>query len=90
MTTPDAFRDAEYVADISEVSENSHRYSRDVASSDDRRAGIVHLDLGRKAQRVMKIAYIDRLLRDLDIVTYCELSALYYMEFVSLPASTDI
>jgi hypothetical protein len=80
MTTPDAFRDAEYVADISEVPEHSHSDRRDVAFSDERQAGNAHLDLRRKAQRAVKIAYIDRLLRDLDIVTYCELSALYYMD----------
>ncbi|KAN0073969.1 hypothetical protein V8E54_007906 [Elaphomyces granulatus] len=66
-------RDAEYVADISEVPEHSHSDRRDVAFSDERQAGNAHLDLRRKAQRAVKIAYIDRLLRDLDIVTYCEL-----------------
>ncbi|KAJ5219986.1 hypothetical protein N7468_009190 [Penicillium chermesinum] len=39
----------------------------------------------RKAQFAAKVAFIDKLLRDLDILVYCELSALYYMEYVSSP-----
>jgi predicted phosphohydrolase len=34
----------------------------------------------RKLQSAAKVAFIDRLLSDLDILIYCELSALYYME----------
>jgi hypothetical protein len=69
MTTPDAFRDAEYIADVSGIH----------VSDGDRPAAARH-GLRRKVQTAAKTASIDRLLRDLDIVIYCELSALYYME----------
>ncbi|KAL1963387.1 hypothetical protein VTN77DRAFT_8403 [Rasamsonia byssochlamydoides] len=72
MTTPDAFRDAEYIADVSGIPDH-------VADGDHTATPARH-GLRRKAQTAAKIAYIDRLLRDLDIVIYCELSALYYMD----------
>jgi hypothetical protein len=78
MTTPDAFRDAEHFADVSGVP--------DVAHLDDVEQPLTpaQQDLRQKAQRKTKIALIDRLLRELDIIIYCELAALYYMEYVSL------
>jgi Fungal domain of unknown function (DUF1746) len=84
MTTPNGFRDAEYIADISDIPNES---DEDAASTNDRRE-LAPQGLRGKAQTTAKIAYIDRLLRDLDIMTYCELSALYYMEFVFLPTYT--
>jgi hypothetical protein len=76
MTTPDAFRDAEYIADVSGISygsvANVAEQDATVLSRDDERM--------RKLQSAAKVAFIDRLLRDLDILVYCELSALYYME----------
>ncbi|KAL1985273.1 hypothetical protein VTN96DRAFT_8072 [Rasamsonia emersonii] len=74
MTTPDAFRDAEYIADVSGISDHHH------VTDGDRTATPARSGLRRKAQTAAKIAFIDRLLRDLDIVIYCELSALYYMD----------
>lgn len=75
MTTPDAFRDAEHFADVSGIP--------DVADLDDVEQPLTpaQLDLRQKAQRKTKIALIDRLLRELDIIIYCELAALYYMEY---------
>lgn len=80
MTTPDAFRDAEHFADVSGIP--------DVADYDDveQLPTPAQQDLRQKVQRKAKIALIDRLLRELDIIIYCELSALYYMEYVSFPS----
>ncbi|TQB74783.1 hypothetical protein MPDQ_004225 [Monascus purpureus] len=39
-----------------------------------------HDEATKKAQVAAKVAFIDRCLRDLDILIYCELSALYYMD----------
>ena len=78
MTTPDAFRDAEHFADVSGIP--------DVADydegGDEQSLTPAQQDLRQKVQRKTKIAFIDRLLRELDIIIYCELAALYYMEYV--------
>lgn len=76
MTTPDAFRDAEYIADVSGISYGS------VANLTEQDASVLSRENERmrKLQSAAKVAFIDRLLRDLDILIYCELSALYYME----------
>ncbi|KAL5332962.1 hypothetical protein BJX70DRAFT_382365 [Aspergillus crustosus] len=71
MTTPDAFRDAEYIADVSgiqygSITEISHTLQDE--------------SLRKKLQSAARLALIDRLLRDLDILIYCELSALYYLD----------
>jgi hypothetical protein len=71
MTDVDAFRDAEYIADVSGIALDDAEAGWSAPSSDGR---------VRKLQSSAKIAFIDRLLRDLDILVYCELSALYYME----------
>lgn len=76
MTTPDAFRDAEHFTDVSGIPDVA-----DVADDDRDRSSPAQLDLRRMVQRKAKIAFIDRLLRDLDIVIYCEVAALYYMEY---------
>ena len=36
----------------------------------------------RRAQRDRKAAFLDHLIRNIDIVIYCQLSILYYMEYV--------
>lgn len=73
MTTPDVYRDAEYITDVSGISfEDSDGQQVDSVNRQDDRI--------KKGQSAMKVAFIDRLLRDLDILIYCELSALYYME----------
>ncbi|KAL4882749.1 hypothetical protein BJY04DRAFT_216848 [Aspergillus karnatakaensis] len=71
MTTPDVFRDAEYIADVSGIQYGSITE----ISPTLRDAG-----LRKKLQSAAKLASIDRLLRDLDILIYCELSALYYLD----------
>jgi hypothetical protein len=71
MTDVDAFRDAEYIADVSGIVLDDAEPDLSAPSSASR---------GRKLQSAAKIAFIDRLLRDLDILIYCELSALYYMD----------
>jgi hypothetical protein len=75
MTTPDVFRDAEYIADVSGITYGS---ITDISPTlqDER--------LRKRLQSAAKLALIDRLLRDLDILIYCELSALYYLEYVRL------
>ncbi|KAE8352104.1 hypothetical protein BDV28DRAFT_135746 [Aspergillus coremiiformis] len=72
MTTPDVFRDAEYIADVSGIPYGS------VADVTGRQSGTDARF--KKVQSAAKIAFIDRLLRDLDILIYCQLSALYYMD----------
>lgn len=67
MTTPDVYRDAEYITNVSGIQHDSPSLD-----PDDERI--------KKIQSAAKVAFIDRLLRDLDILIYCELSALYYME----------
>ncbi|RAL12287.1 DSC4 family protein [Aspergillus homomorphus CBS 101889] len=74
MTTPDVYRDAEYLADVSGLSPGL------VAGPPSSSSSSSHDERMRKIQSTTKVAYIDRLLRDLDILIYCELSALYYMD----------
>ena len=69
MTTPDIYRDAEYITDVFTTPSGASDYAYQQES------GRV-----KKAQGNAKVMYIDRLLRDLDILIYCELSVLYYME----------
>ncbi|KAL4870830.1 hypothetical protein BDV12DRAFT_165309 [Aspergillus spectabilis] len=71
MTTPDVFRDAEYIADVSGIQYGS--ITEISPTFKDER-------LRKKLQSAAKLAFIDRLLRDLDILIYCELSALYYFD----------
>lgn len=77
MTDVDAFRDAEYIADVSGIAlDDAEPGSSAPASS----SGSGTDSRVKKLQNAAKIACIDKLLRDLDILIYCELSALYYME----------
>jgi hypothetical protein len=75
MTTPDALRDADYIADVSnapyDVHDDDGLYDHHEASGHRRR---------KEIQAKAKMVFLDRLLRDFDIMIYCELSALYYME----------
>ncbi|KAJ6157443.1 hypothetical protein N7470_005035 [Penicillium chermesinum] len=71
MADIDAFRDAEHIVDVLGISFNDA--SETPGSAQDR-------SRVRKAQFAAKVAFIDKLLRDLDILVYCELSALYYMD----------
>lgn len=71
MTTPDVFRDAEYIADVSGIQYGSITESSPTLQDD---------SLRKKVQTSAKLAFVDRLLRDLDILIYCELSVLYYLE----------
>ncbi|KAL2865788.1 DSC4 family protein [Aspergillus lucknowensis] len=71
MTTPDVFRDAEYIADVSGIQYGSIA-GISPTLQDER--------LKKKLQSAAKLSLIDRLLRDLDILIYCELSALYYLD----------
>lgn len=75
MTDVDAFRDAEYIADVSGIS---------LGGADSETPGPLPVSgqksRVKKLQSAAKVAFIDQLLRDLDILIYCQLSALYYME----------
>lgn len=75
MTDVDAFRDAEYIADVSGIGPDDAEPGSSAPASGSGTDSRV-----RKLQNAAKIAFIDKLLRDLDILVYCELSALYYME----------
>ncbi|KAF7712483.1 Uncharacterized protein PECH_003089 [Penicillium ucsense] len=77
MTDVGVFRDAEHVANVSgitfdDVDASSPRGSADIRGQDRSRI--------KKLQTAAKVAFIDKALRDLDILIYCELSALYYMD----------
>ncbi|KAB8229217.1 DSC4 family protein [Aspergillus alliaceus] len=72
MTTPDVFRDAEYIADVSGIPYEGVADLAGRRSATDGRF--------KKVQSAAKVAFIDRLLRDLDVLIYCQLSALYYMD----------
>ncbi|KAL2000289.1 hypothetical protein VTN02DRAFT_3310 [Thermoascus thermophilus] len=83
MTTPDVFRDAEYIADVSDIPIPDDRDGHDVALTGPRADATTTTrdhERRRKVQSAAKTAFIDRLLRDLDIMIYCELSALYYLD----------
>lgn len=78
MTTPDALRDAEYIADISNFPYDIHddgALDQSTAQQLDSR-----LRQRKEIQAKAKTVFLDRLLRDLDLLTYCQLSSLYYME----------
>ncbi|KAJ5712742.1 hypothetical protein N7493_009210 [Penicillium malachiteum] len=78
MTDVDAFRDAEFIADTSGISFNDDAESDSGIGASPRSAqDRIRV---RKLQSKAKIASLDRLLRDLDILVYCQLSALYYMD----------
>ncbi|RAL02932.1 DSC4 family protein [Aspergillus ibericus CBS 121593] len=72
MTTPDVYRDAEYIADVSGIIPYGETHAP--SHNADLTARL------KKVQTAAKVAFIDRLLRDLDILIYCELSILYYMD----------
>lgn len=74
MTTPDVVRDAEHIADVPNVVDESDNGS----SSRNLEGGLSATGTEIRASR--KIVLLDRLRRDLDIIVYCELSSLYYME----------
>lgn len=80
MTDVDAFRDAEYIADVSGIALDDAEPGSSAPASSSTGTGNGTDSRVRKLQNAAKIACIDRLLRDLDILIYCELSALYYME----------
>lgn len=88
MTTPDAFRDAEYFADVSgipdpgDVAGHDHDHEHEDEHGPDHAATPAQQDLRQAVRKKAKTALIDRLLRELDIVLYCQLAALYYMEYV--------
>jgi hypothetical protein len=81
MSTSDAFRDAEHIADIITLPATNSGDEEDGASRDRADSAAISA-LRDKAYAKAKVVLIDRLLRDLDILIYCELSALYYMEYV--------
>ncbi|CAI7574851.1 unnamed protein product [Penicillium glandicola] len=74
MTDVDAYRDAEYIADVSGISYDDAEPPRPTGTPSSQSARV------KKVQSTVKVAFIDRLLRDLDILIYCQLSALYYMD----------
>lgn len=81
MTDLNAFRDAEFLADVSGISYGPNDDDDDAEVSELPAAARSGQDSRvKKGQLKAKIAFIDRLLRDLDVLIYCELSALYYLE----------
>lgn len=74
MTDVDAFRDAEYIADVSGISYDDAEPPRPTGTLSSQNARV------KKVKSTATVAFIDRLLRDLDILIYCQLSALYYMD----------
>jgi hypothetical protein len=74
MTDVDAYRDAEYIADVSGLSYDDAEPPRPTGTLSSQNARV------KTVKSIAKVAFIDRLLRDLDILIYCQLSALYYMD----------
>jgi hypothetical protein len=74
MTDVDAFRDAEYIADVSGISYDDAEPPRPTGTLRSQNARV------KKVHSAATVVFIDRLLRDLDVLIYCQLSALYYME----------
>ncbi|OQE37331.1 hypothetical protein PENCOP_c010G06000 [Penicillium coprophilum] len=74
MTDVDVYRDAEYIADVSGISYDDAEPPRPTGTLSSQNARV------KKVKSTAKVAFIDRLLRDLDILVYCQLSALYYMD----------
>ncbi|KAJ5153360.1 uncharacterized protein N7482_009838 [Penicillium canariense] len=80
MTDVDAFRDAEHIADVSGIAFDDVEPGPPApaaTSSSNRNQDNPRV---KKLKSAAKVAFIDRLLRDLDILIYCELSAVYYMD----------
>lgn len=74
MTTPDALRDAEYIADVCNIP--YEEYDNGGSAGNGNISNAQRKELHAKA----KIALLDKLLRNFDILIYGQLSALYYME----------
>ncbi|KAJ5766558.1 uncharacterized protein N7511_004174 [Penicillium nucicola] len=74
MTDVDPYRDAEYIADVSGITYDDAEPPRPTGTLSSQNARV------KKVQSTAKTAFIDRLLRDIDILIYCQLSALYYMD----------
>jgi hypothetical protein len=74
MTTPDALRDAEYIADVSNIS-----YDADEDGTISEQAHCAP-SRAKEIQARVKTIFLNRLLRDLDVLIYAQLSLLYYME----------
>ncbi|KAI1946171.1 hypothetical protein LOZ57_003923 [Ophidiomyces ophidiicola] len=75
MTTPDVLRDAEHIADISNLSyddDNGEEFTPQQLQSRYR--------YRRETQTKTKTVLLNRLLRDFDILVYCQLSCLYYID----------
>ncbi|EFW14335.1 hypothetical protein D8B26_008198 [Coccidioides posadasii str. Silveira] len=71
MTTPDALRDAEHIADISNFSHDN---------DDERQMSSQLLDARKDIRSKAKTVLLNRLLHDFDLLIYCQLSSLYYMD----------
>lgn len=78
MTTPDALRDAEYIADISNFPYDAD--DDDAPGESTLQQLDSRLRQRKEIQAKAKTVFLDRLLRDLDLLIYCQLSSLYYME----------
>ncbi|KAG5290048.1 DUF1746 superfamily domain-containing protein [Histoplasma ohiense] len=75
MTTPDVFRDAQYIADVSNIP-----YDPRDDDGDRDRPGVSGRSYRRAVYASSKMVMLERLLRDFDMLIYCELSAVYYMD----------
>ncbi|PGH14904.1 hypothetical protein AJ79_02767 [Helicocarpus griseus UAMH5409] len=75
MTTPDVLRDALYIADVSNIP-----YDPSDDEGDTDRPGVSGRAYRRNVYATSKAVMLERLLRDLDMIIYCELSAIYYMD----------
>ncbi|ODH46157.1 hypothetical protein GX48_07763 [Paracoccidioides brasiliensis] len=85
MTTPDVFRDALYIADVSNIpydarDDNDNDDDDDDDDGDRDRPVVSGRSYRRAVYANSKIVLLERLLRDLDMLIYCELSAVYYMD----------
>ncbi|KAK2797542.1 hypothetical protein FQN51_008441 [Onygenales sp. PD_10] len=79
MTTPDIFRDAPFIANVS----NIHPVAYD-DDGEEARPRAPEITARKVAYTDSKIAMLDKLVRDLDLLIYCQLSAIYYMDCSTL------
>ncbi|PGH23883.1 hypothetical protein AJ80_02132 [Polytolypa hystricis UAMH7299] len=79
MTTPDALRDAEHIADVSNIPyESDDDVGRALTSAPS--AAQPEERHRKQIYTRGRIVLLDKLLRDLDIIIYSQLSAIYYLE----------
>lgn len=72
--------DASLSSDHPESSENTVTSSDHASSTPTAETGAEPMQEKKRMQKEQKTAFLDHLIRNIDIMFYCELSVIYYME----------